>query len=545
MSVFSSSSSDSANLPLKLRLGFALGALVVVLLGAVGSTLITVRAQKADGLIINLAGRQRMLTQKYTKESYAQLSIQLAGGAEDSELVGKTSAARDKTAELFEKTLKALRDGGSTWKSLDLSGPVQVPATKNSEIVARLEEVQTKWADLNQSVDQMLSQDSDIPVAEREAAVAAVLGKSVAALKVMNSAVQMYQADSDARVKTLTLMQYGGIVLALLAFAVSVGYVVRRVTNPLEQVILEMNQGSGQLADASDSVAQSSTDMAERASDQAARLEEATASVEVLSSIAATNLAASNEVVDLTAEVQSAADSGRTSMEGMQVAMEHISKSAKDTAQIIQTIDEIAFQTNLLALNAAVEAARAGDAGKGFAVVAEEVRNLAQRSAAAARNSTSMLVESADNVAAGEQATTEVVAIFDQIVDGVSQVNSRVHDITEASDRQNKELRGIKDAMGHLDELTQSGAATSEESAASAEQLSAQAREIENVVRTLVAIAGANCDSGSRASAPAAYSGPVYASAPMPAASWSASTKPALPSGDMVIPLAEDELIEI
>ncbi len=542
MSARNNSNSGATNLPLKVRLSFSLGALVVVLLGAVGSTLVTVQAQKADGLIINLAGRQRMLTQKYTKESYAQLSVQLAGAAEGSELASKARGARGKTGELFAITLKALRDGGSTWKNLDLSGPVQVPPTKNSEIVARLDEVQAKWENLNKSVDQMLAQDGEAPVEEREKAVAAVLGNSVAALKVMNSAVQMYQADSDARIRTLTYMQYGGIVAALLAFAVSIVYVTRRVTGPLENVILEMNQGAAQLADASDSVAQSSTDMASRASDQAARLEEATASVEVLSSIATTNLDASNEVVGLTGEVQGAADSGRTSMESMQVAMEHISKSAKDTAQIIQTIDEIAFQTNLLALNAAVEAARAGDAGKGFAVVAEEVRNLAQRSAEAARNSSSLLVESANNVTAGEEATGEVVTVFDRIVDGISQVNIRVHDITKASGRQNGELVGIKDAMSHLDELTQSGAATSEESAASAEELSAQAREIENVVRTLVTIAGAEVNSNTRSAAPMR---PVPVATPMPAASRAKPTAPVTQSNDFVIPLEEDEFIEI
>jgi len=286
--------------------------------------------------------------------------------------------------------------------------------------------------------------------------------------------------------------------------------------------------------------------MAERASDQAARLEEAAASMEILSGITTANLKSTREVQGLTGDVHNASTEGRTAINTLQEAMVQIRVSAHDTAQIINTIDEIAFQTNLLALNAAVEAARAGEAGKGFAVVAEEVRNLAQRSAEAAGNSKSLLETSVANVGAGEVATSSVESVFDTIVKGIDEVNQQVSEITTASSKQSGELQEIREAVTRLDQLTQDGAANAEESAASAEELSAMAREIDFSVRTLSNVMGTESQQSYQIAA-AGNASPRRQ--PVASRSAAAAPRPMQSVQDFshpeVMMLEEDEMIEL
>ena len=481
---------STSSQPLSVRLAAAQSIFFILLLVICGSTLMAVRAQKADGLVINLAGRQRMLTQKFTKETYAALGAQLApekAGGKLAQSIGKT---RDITGQLFSQTLNALQNGGSTWMNLDLSGEVKIPATKDSKILKQLKDVETKWNHLNGAVGQLEENQRINPNSDYSAGLAEVLNHSVLVLKSMNTAVGLYQASSEAKIENLKRTLYTLVLVGFVMFVISVVYILRNVSRPMDLIIREMKNGSAHLAESSTAVAHSSTEMAERASDQAARLEEASASMEILAGITTTNLKATQNVENLTSEVHDASTDGRDAIVTLKEAMVHISQSAQDTAQIINTINEIAFQTNLLALNAAVEAARAGDAGKGFAVVAEEVRNLAQRSAEAAGNSQALLETSAANVSEGEIATHSVEGVFDKIVEGIDHVNGQVGEISQASSKQTGELHEIREAINRLDQLTQSSAANAEESAASAEELSAQAREIDGVVRTLMGVMG-------------------------------------------------------
>jgi hypothetical protein len=466
-------------LPLSLRLSLALGSLFLLMLVSMVATLVTVSAQKTDGLVINLAGRQRMLTQKYTKETL------LAATAPAGELRDKAHAAQGKTAKLYEATASALKDGGKTWLNADLTGDVTLPATKAPGIVAQLDAAAGQWQVLVKAAGAL---DASGP--GDKGALGALLGASVDVLKTLNASVASYQARTDERVHTLIWIQCGSMLLALFSFAAAVLYIVRGVTKPIEIVVNDMKTGSTELAGAAESVAQASTSLAGQSSDQAARLQETSASLTLMASLARENTNASGEVRNLTDQVLSAARNGRNSMASMKEAMERIDQSSNATAQIIKSIDGIAFQTNLLALNAAVEAARAGEAGRGFAVVAEEVRNLAQRSAEAARHSSALLIESGQNVAAGVQAVQSLETVFDDIGEGAAQVSGRMSVIVGAISRQNTELGGLHDAMGHLDDLTQGGAAAAEESAAAAEQLAAQAQQIDAVARQLGAVIG-------------------------------------------------------
>ncbi len=484
------------NIPLSTRLAAAQGFLFLMLLAICITTLWTVRAQKTDGLVINLAGRQRMLTQKYTKETFAYL------GSSDAALTQKSKTARDKSQKLFETTLAALKSGGKTYLNLDMTGEIMVPVTKNTETLTQLTDAGNQWDGLIKAVNRLDNNRNSFSEKEHAQAQEALLGQSIVVLKSMNKAVGMYQKSSEAKITNLKNIMYVLVLVGLIFFVISVVYILNFVSKPLENVIAELRNGSAQLADSSDGVAHSSTHMAERTSDQAARLQEAAASMEILSGINSSNLKATQEVQGLTEEVHGASVEGRSAITTLQSAMVQIRESARDTAQIINTIDEIAFQTNLLALNAAVEAARAGEAGKGFAVVAEEVRNLAQRSAEAAGNSKALLDTSVANVGAGEVATGSVESVFDTIINGIDQVNEQVNDITTASSKQAGELHEIREAVNRLDQLTQDGAANAEESAASAEELSAMAREIDSAVRVLTQVMGAEVDGSNHSNRP-------------------------------------------
>ena len=178
----------------------------------------------------------------------------------------------------------------------------------------------------------------------------------------------------------------------------------------------------------------------------------------------------------------SSAGQGVEKMRALSDAISRIKTSSDNTAKIVKTIDEIAFQTNLLALNAAVEAARAGDAGKGFAVVAEEVRNLAMRSAEAAKNTADLIEESVKNAEAGVAINQEVLKNLEEIDAEASQVTGVMAEIAEASGQQREAITQVNQAVDQVNQVTQEAAAASEEAAASSEELLAQAEEMQKMV---------------------------------------------------------------
>ncbi len=201
-----------------------------------------------------------------------------------------------------------------------------------------------------------------------------------------------------------------------------------------------------------------------------------------------------NSANDRMRAADSAVNEGTASMESMSEAIKHIKVSSDETAKILKTIDEIAFQTNLLALNAAVEAARAGDAGKGFAVVAEEVRNLAQRSAEAAKSTSRLIEESRRNADMGVNTTEAAIKTFREITGHVEKAASLVQDLSMNTTEQSQHLGQLTETVSQLDKVAQSNAAGAEECASAAEELSAQAEELNVTVFRLASVVGGSSD---------------------------------------------------
>ncbi|MDK9701141.1 MAG: methyl-accepting chemotaxis protein [bacterium] len=252
--------------------------------------------------------------------------------------------------------------------------------------------------------------------------------------------------------------------------------------NNLDGSMLMVSQVSDRILSAANEISRNSQALAQGASEQASSLEEISATLEEMSAMTRQNAASSNEASKLTKGTLTNAKSGNEAMIRMQEEINQIKKSADQTAKIIKTIDEIAFQTNLLALNAAVEAARAGEAGKGFAVVAEEVRNLAQRSAAAAKNTAELLEESQVKADSGVQIVQVVAKHFHEILMDIEQVNSISDAISTASNEQAAGIDQVNLAVGQLNAVTQQNAANSEESASAAETMNSQAIELNTMV---------------------------------------------------------------
>jgi len=270
------------------------------------------------------------------------------------------------------------------------------------------------------------------------------------------------------------------ILIAIIAYIISI-----LISRPISRQVENIAQGAEQVATASNQISEDSQQLAEGSQEQAASIEEITSSLSESKVTTEQNAENAREADILSAESNKAAEEGYKYVQDLTISMKDITKSSIEIEKIIKTIDEIAFQTNLLALNAAVEAARAGEHGLGFAVVAEEVRSLAQRSAEAAKDTTLIIKKSIEQVKKGEEISLKTNQSFENILDKVKKTKDITGEISLASKEQAENIKQITESINQIDNVTQTMASGSEESAAASEQLSAQSSDMLESIRII------------------------------------------------------------
>jgi hypothetical protein len=295
------------------------------------------------------------------------------------------------------------------------------------------------------------------------------------------------------------------LIIAGLFIVMAIVVVRKQITHPLSVVLNHLTTCSNQVRASSREITSASQTLADGASRQASSLEETSASLEELSSMTKSNADNARTAKEEARHARHAAETGTTEIQHMSQAMDAIKEASGNIAKIIKSIDEIAFQTNILALNAAVEAARAGEAGMGFAVVADEVRSLAQRSANAARETAEKIEDSITKSERGVQISLQVAKNFEEIMAKVRRVDDLVASIASASKEQSDGIGQLNNAVGEIDQVTQSNAASAEESAAAAQELNRQADVLnEALVEMQKLMAGADEPTGKVEAKPSA-----------------------------------------
>ncbi len=288
---------------------------------------------------------------------------------------------------------------------------------------------------------------------------------------VMKTMGQIAEGDLTAEINVTTRDETGQLLDAL-----------RSMNSQLNRIVNNVREGASNIVDSSREISKGNNNLSVRTEEQASSLEETASSMEQMTSTVkqnADNARQANQLADVARE---AASKGALSNTNTISAIEEVRDSSRKIADIIGVIDEIAFQTNLLALNAAVEAARAGEQGRGFAVVATEVRNLAQRSAGAAKEIKELINDSVEKVEIGSSMVEQSGETLAEIVNSIKKVSDVVAEIAAASQEQSDGIDQVNKAIMQMDEMTQQNAALVEQSAAASHEMEEQAHSLSQLM---------------------------------------------------------------
>lgn len=398
---------------------------------------------------------------------------EMVGSEEGHQLISDIKASRQAYVASFSKVAQLLNEG----KRVDASALMRdetLPLLQGLQRnVSRLVETQSKrvehsGAHVRRSVSSARALMIAFGVAAFLISIPLAWWITRSIIQPMQHAVQVAQrvasGDLTSEINVNSKDETGQLLQALHEMNVSLVRIVGEVRSQTEHV-----------ATASAQIASGNSDLSARTEAQASSLEETASSMEELTSTVSQNADNASQANVLARTACESAIRGGDVVAEVVAMMGEINASSKKMEEIIGTIDGIAFQTNILALNAAVEAARAGEQGRGFAVVAGEVRNLAQRSAAAAREIKALITNSTERIAAGSALAGNARHAMEDIVVGIQRVTDIMNEITAAGMEQTAGLNQINQAIAHMDEVTQQNAALVEESAAAAQALREQA----------------------------------------------------------------------
>ncbi|MCL2077726.1 MAG: methyl-accepting chemotaxis protein [Oscillospiraceae bacterium] len=284
--------------------------------------------------------------------------------------------------------------------------------------------------------------------------------------------------------KTLMLMSRGDITVEVqtLSDSDNIGLSVKKLAENLNGMFGEINASTSQVDSGAKQIADGAQSLSQGSTEQAASIEQLSSSVSEIAGQTKVNAEMAEKAASLSEVIKGNAEKGNRQMDEMMEAVRDINTASQNISKVIKVIDDIAFQTNILALNAAVEAARAGQHGKGFAVVAEEVRNLAAKSAEAAKETGDMIQNSMEKAELGSRIASETAVSFTEISQGINESSQIVSEIAKSSKEQSMGISQINIGIDQVAQVVQQNSATAEESAAASEEMSGQSAMLQELI---------------------------------------------------------------
>lgn len=393
---------------------------------------------------------------------------------------------------------QAVQESEATTKSLRTASTLPgVDGARRQSMTAMAEAVQKVGRDGRTTYGGMMAAKGNLTpeLQQQSQALAGLIESTKQSLqRLAEQSSKDLQAELQALEEMSARQRKLNLVVLAVTLLISIFFVNRSIQNsvvgPVARVIRGVEVAASEASLASDQVAKSGGLVANSANEQASYLQETSASLNQIATMTRSNADRAGTADRVMSDVRRQVEETTGSMKQLNVAMDEISEASKQVAGILKTIEEIAFLTNILALNAAVEAARAGEAGAGFSVVADEVRSLAHRSSEAAKNTAELIEGTLTKVSGGSAMVRRSSDAFLAIANGILGGSKVVTEIARASEEQRRGIEQISEAVAKMDQVTQTNAATAQETAAAAANMSAQVRTTRNYIDELGIVVG-------------------------------------------------------